>query len=260
MKDSHELIAAYLDGTLHAAQQAELAGWLRADAANLRAFTEAVMFEQQLSEAVQAAAARKAAEPFVLAAKDDAGPDRPRHRRLVLAACAACVALLAGWLVIRPKELPPLASPPPTHGTTFALSQTKGKVVALHFLLKTECPYCLKLTHDYAVLAATTPNVVHVFLKPDSAEEIQKWAGKLDKTGLRELPVIYRDPDAKLAKDFGIPDGYRFHGQTIHYPALVVLDGAGKELFRYVGKSNADRMSTAGFTAKLTAVTGKGQA
>jgi len=260
VKDSHELIAAYLDDTLDAAQQAELVAWLRADAANLRTFTDAVMFEQQLREAVRAAAAGKAAESFVRVAKRDAGLDRPRHRRLVLAACAAGVALLAGWLAIRPKELPPLASPPPMHGTTFALAQTKGKVVALHFLLKTECPYCLKLTHDYAVLAATTPNVVHVFLKPDSAEEIQRWVGKLDKSGLTELPVIYRDPDAKLAENFGIPDGYRFHGQVVHFPALVVLDGKGKELFRYVGKSNADRMSTAGFTAKLTAVTGKGQA
>ena len=29
---------------------------------------------------------------------------------------------------------------------TFKLSDTKGKYVALHFLLKTECPFCLKHT------------------------------------------------------------------------------------------------------------------
>jgi peroxiredoxin Q/BCP len=142
-------------------------------------------------------------------------------------------------------------------GSKFQLSGHRGRVVALHFLLKTECPFCLRYTHDYAALAASTPNVVHVFLKPDSAEEIQRWAGKLDKTGLTKLPVIYRDPDAKLAKAFGIPDGYRFHGQVVHFPALVVLDGKGKELFHYVGKNNGDRMPTADFTAKLAAIASK---
>lgn len=139
----------------------------------------------------------------------------------------------------------------PTHNTKFTLSDHKGKMVALHFLLKTECPYCLKYTHDYAKLSATTPDVVHVFLKPDSADEIKAWAGKLSTNELKELPVIYRDQDAKLATQFNIPDGYKFHGQTVHYPALVLLDGTGQEQFRYVGKSNADRFKTAEFTAKM---------
>jgi thioredoxin-dependent peroxiredoxin len=133
----------------------------------------------------------------------------------------------------------------------FQLSQHRGKVVALHFLLKTECPYCLKHTHDYAVLAATTPDIVHVFLKPDTDSEIKEWASKISTDGSTTQPMIYRDPNAKLADQFGIPDGYKFHGQTVHFPALVVLDGTGKELFRYVGKSNADRMKPAEFTAKL---------
>lgn len=139
----------------------------------------------------------------------------------------------------------------------FQLSKNRGKVVALHFLLKTECPYCLRHTHDYAALAATTPDVLHIFLKPDSDAEIKTWAGKISKDGLKNQPVIYRDPNAKLAEQFGIPDGYKFHGQTVHFPALVVLDGTGKELFRYVGKSNSDRMNTADFTAKLAEATAK---
>ncbi|HOW64570.1 MAG TPA: redoxin domain-containing protein [Candidatus Paceibacterota bacterium] len=139
----------------------------------------------------------------------------------------------------------------PTHGTTFTLSEAKGQVVALHFLLKTECPFCLKHTHDYAAQAASMPGVADVFLKPDSDEEIKKWASHLDRDQLTDLPIIYRDPDANLAQAFGVPNGYPFHGQTVHFPALVVLDGTGKELFRYVGKSNADRMSVADFKKKL---------
>lgn len=142
-------------------------------------------------------------------------------------------------------------------GSGFQLSKQRGKVVVLHFLLKTECPFCLKHTHDYAALAATTPEVVHVFLKPDSAAEIKAWAGKLSKEDLKELPRIYRDPEAKLATEFGIPDGYKFHGQTVHFPAMVVLDGQGKELFRYIGKNNTDRMKPKDFTAKLAEATAK---
>ncbi|MDB6068150.1 MAG: hypothetical protein JWR26_4358 [Pedosphaera sp.] len=130
----------------------------------------------------------------------------------------------------------------------FHLADAKGHYVALHFLLKTECPYCLKYTQDYAEKAATVAGVQHVFIKPDTDDEIKTWADKL-KGGVQ--PAIYRDADAKLAADFGIPDGYKFHGQTVHYPALVLLDPAGKEVFRYVGKNNTDRYSFEQFAAKI---------
>lgn len=125
---------------------------------------------------------------------------------------------------------------------SFTLKDARGKFVALHFLLKTECPVCLRHTHDYFAKADTLPNVVQVFLKPDSDAEIEAWAGKLPEGDLKKFP-IYRDPYAKYAKAYGIPDGYQFHGQTVHYPALVLLDPDGKEVFRYVGKNNTDRFS-----------------
>ncbi|MEI8016792.1 MAG: redoxin family protein [Schlesneria sp.] len=143
----------------------------------------------------------------------------------------------------------------PTHGTTFALADQKGKVLALHFLLKTECPNCLKLAHDYSQLATSNPDVVHLFLKPDSTDEIKVWAAKISQEGLKNPPVVYRDPDARLANEFNIPDGYQFHGQSVHYPALVLLDSSGKELFRYVGKDNTDRMKPDDFIARLAMVT-----
>ncbi len=142
----------------------------------------------------------------------------------------------------------------PTHGTRLTLDDLKGKVLALHFLLKTDCPNCLKLAHDYSQLATSNPDVVHLFLKPDSIDEIKVWAGHISQEGLTEPPVIYRDPDARLAKEFGVPDGYQFHGQVIHYPALVLLDRSGKELFRYVGKNNSDRMKPDDFVASLAMV------
>jgi len=140
-----------------------------------------------------------------------------------------------------------------TGTNTFTLAAAKGKFVALHFLLKTECPYCLRHTHEYAQKAMNDPRVIHVFLKPDTEAEIKAWASNLGDDALK-LP-IYRDPDAALAKAFSIPAGYKFHGQSVHYPALVLLDGRGKEVFRYEGKSNADRLSYEKFSAKLEELT-----
>ena len=136
-----------------------------------------------------------------------------------------------------------------TTTNVFKLSEAKGKFVALHFLLRTECPYCIRHTQDYVQKATADTNVVHVFLKPDTDVEIKAWAGKLN-SGSPGIS-IYRDTDAVLAKSFNIPDGYKFHGQTVHYPALVLLDRDGKEVFRYVGKTNADRLSYEKFAAKL---------
>ena len=138
--------------------------------------------------------------------------------------------------------------------TKFSLEEHRGKTVVLHFLLKTECPYCLRYTREFAQMSAKTPNVIHVFLKPDSEAEIKSWVSHLDAKGLKALPTVYQDPDAKLAKQFGIPDGYKFHGQSVHFPALIAIDGSGKEAFRYVGKSNSDRMSVSDFTKKLDSV------
>lgn len=139
----------------------------------------------------------------------------------------------------------------PTHGNRFALAEAEGKIVALHFLLKTECPFCLKLIHDYSQISESDPNVVHLFLKPDSSSEIIAWAKHINLNGLDAPPVVFRDPDGRLAKQYRIPDGYQFHGQSGHYPALVALDPNGKELFRYVGKNNTDRMRPADFHARL---------
>lgn len=140
-----------------------------------------------------------------------------------------------------------------TGTNVFKLSEAKGKFVALHFLLKTECPYCIRHTHDYARQSADDSRVVHVFLKPDADAEIKAWASKLGEDSLKV--TIYRDPDAALAKAYNIPDGYKFHGQTVHYPVLVLLDATGKEVFRYVGKSNADRLAYEKFSAKLQELT-----
>jgi thioredoxin-dependent peroxiredoxin len=122
----------------------------------------------------------------------------------------------------------------------FTLSEARGKFVALHFLLKTECPVCLRHTRDYSQKSKQLKNVIQVFIKPDSAEEIRQWSAKVPESKEASL-AIYRDADAKLAKTLKIPDGYEFHGQVVHYPALILINPQGKEIFRYIGKNNSDR-------------------
>jgi len=129
-----------------------------------------------------------------------------------------------------------------TDNRAFVLSKEKGKFVALHFLLKTECPYCIRHTQEYFSKAKTLKNVVQVFIKPDTELEIRAWAGKLAAEDLKNFP-IYRDPDSQLANQLGIPDGYKFHNQIVHYPATILFDTKGNEVYRYVGKNNSDRLS-----------------
>ncbi|MEO6133567.1 MAG: TlpA disulfide reductase family protein [Ginsengibacter sp.] len=140
--------------------------------------------------------------------------------------------------------------PSVTDTSHFTLSNARGKFVALHFLLKTECPYCIRHTHDYFEKAASLPNVLQVFIKPDTEKEIKEWSAKLAGGDALKYP-IYRDADAMLANQYNIPDGYAFHGQIVHYPSLILLNGEGKEVFRYIGKNNSDRYSFEMLTAKI---------
>ncbi len=135
---------------------------------------------------------------------------------------------------------------------TFDLEKARGKYVALHFLLRTECPYCQKYVVEYTSQAPTVAGVAHVFLKPDSEDEVRGWNAKLRDAGIDA--TIFRDADAKLAQAFKIPDGYAFHDQTMHYPSLVLLGPDGREAYRYVGKDNTDRLPFRRFADKVAAL------
>ena len=139
----------------------------------------------------------------------------------------------------------------PAVAAPFKLSDARGQFVALHFLLKTECPYCLKHTQAYTTRAAEVPGVVQVFLKPDEPAEILMWLAKIKPAGEGDRPLIYQDAGGKIADQLKIPGGYQFHGQTMHYPALVIIDRDGSEAFRYVGKNNTDRYPFDSFKERI---------
>ena len=91
---------------------------------------------------------------------------------LILALTTRSVSIIAQ----NPTDFDLLSATDKSH---FKLNATRGKYVALHFLLKTECPYCIRYTNDYMSKASTLPDVIQVFIKPDSDEEIASWAKKL---------------------------------------------------------------------------------
>lgn len=160
------------------------------------------------------------------------------------------IVILSFSALIKAQDFIDFTLPSATDTSHFTLREAKGKFVALHFLLKTECPYCLRHTHEYFEKAATLPDVLQIFIKPDTENEIKEWAMSLSESDAHQYP-IYRDVDAELAKQFKIPNGYAFHGQIVHYPALILLNEEGIEVFRYIGKNNSDRYSFEKLTAKI---------
>ena len=148
------------------------------------------------------------------------------------------------------QEVNDFTLPSVTNNSSFTLSKSKGKFVVLHFLLKTECPYCIRHTNEYFEKASTLPNVIQVFIKPDNENEIKEWVNKLAPQNASAFP-IFQDVDAKLADMFKIPSDYAFHGQIVHYPALIIINEKGEEVFRYIGKNNSDRFSFEKLKLKL---------
>ena len=178
------------------------------------------------------------------------------YKRHKMKYCKTFIFLVLFSLKLSAQEVKDFTLSSVTDKSSFTLSKSKGKFVALHFLLKTECPYCIRHTNDYFEKASSLPNVVQVFIKPDEEKDIKGWANKLAGNDASKYP-IYQDVDAKIADQFEIPSGYAFHGQIVHYPALILLNENGEEVFRYVGKNNSDRYSFENLKAKVQEIKGK---
>ena len=121
MNAAEPLVATYLDDALSETERAELNAWLKVSPANLRQFTEAVMFEQQIRAAAQAQALQPAAAEFVPELTENFGLSwfsrwlswRPLAAGIILGIFCASFA----WAYVNPhapKSVPqllPLANP-----------------------------------------------------------------------------------------------------------------------------------------------------
>ena len=118
--------------------------------------------------------------------------------------CKTFIFLILFSLKLSAQEVKDFTLSSVTDNNSFTLSKSKGKFVSLHFLLKTECPYCIRHTNDYFEKASSLPNVIQVFIKPDEEKEIKGWANKLAGNDASKYP-IYQDVDAKIAEQLKIP-------------------------------------------------------
>lgn len=114
MTDPEKLITGWLDGSLNEAEQAELNEWLKTDEDNMRRFTDAAMFEQQIQSATIAVEEQSAAASFN--ASVGAAPPRLLKSWGTTAIATALIALLA--LVFWPQH--------PVDETFATLEQTRA--------------------------------------------------------------------------------------------------------------------------------------
>lgn len=103
MTDPGKLIAGWLDGSLNEAEQAELNAWLKSDEDNMRRFTDAAMFEQEIQSALAGLCREDAFTMPHNAGIEKTSLFRRRTRSLVTSfvAVAACLALIV-WFKAQP--------------------------------------------------------------------------------------------------------------------------------------------------------------
>jgi len=97
MTDPGKLIAGWLDGSLNEAEQAELNAWLKSDEDNMRRFTDAAMFEQEIQSATIAIEEQSAAASFDASVGSVAPRVSSRRSFAVFAATVVAILVLVFW-------------------------------------------------------------------------------------------------------------------------------------------------------------------
>lgn len=113
MNRQDELIAAYLDGTVTAAEEKELAAWMAGSPDHARVFVEACLREQQLTATVRASVRRRSIEiahQRAAASPSSSRRSRAFRRLLPLAAAAVVAAGWMGWQVLHPQSVTAILS------------------------------------------------------------------------------------------------------------------------------------------------------
>lgn len=170
MKDPNSLIAAYLDNALSETERAELTQWLKADPANVRQFTEAVMFEEQLRAAAQTQAAQAATEDFA---------EAPTRRVLP--------SWFAGWVSWRPLAAGIIVG---IFCASFAWAYVSPKAPKV---IKQALPLA---NAGFEEAAAPSPNGIPTTFgnwSGDYAEVVGAQAGIVPKEGQRMLRFVRSD-------------------------------------------------------------------
>ncbi len=95
-----ELIAAHLDGTLDEAGGTQLNAWLKASPENMKHFTSAVMFDQQVRKAVHAQAGEPVAQTLMQETSPAKAPRWIQWRPMWAAAAGLAIGLFSATAVL----------------------------------------------------------------------------------------------------------------------------------------------------------------
>lgn len=117
VSDPGKLIADYLDDALTEADRESLNAWLAIDRANVRRFTDALLFEEQIRGAARAHAAQRAAEDIARKSRERARSDARDRKASWMrpawtwgAAAALFILGMSLWLT-RPEKHGPVVVP-----------------------------------------------------------------------------------------------------------------------------------------------------
>lgn len=138
-----------------------------------------------------------------------------------------------------------------TDSHPFMIADAKGHYLALHFLTKTDTTECTAFVREYLRAAPGVAGVMHVFIKPDEQSEVKVWSMQFKN----DAAAIFVDKDSALANDLKVPGGLAIASTTSNFPATIVFDREGRELFRHVGKSHDDHMLFTEFAARINGKT-----
>jgi YHS domain-containing protein len=161
--------------------------------------------------------------------------------RIGVVSAVALSALLSP--TIFPQEVAAPALKAAADGTSFTLKDAAGKYLGLHFLAGTDAQ-CAAFVKDYVGSESIVAGVTHVFVYPGEAAQAKVWAADVAPA------KVYTDPDHALAGSLKVPVS-EGHGHS----ATIVLDPAGKELFRHVGTSHADHLKFVAFAHRMSGAT-----
>ena len=106
----------WLDGSLNEAEQAELNAWLKSDEDNMRRFTDAAMFEQEIQSATIAIEEQSAAASFDASVGSVAPRVSSRRSFAVFAATVVAILVLVFWPRHPAESSPRLPAPVPPAG------------------------------------------------------------------------------------------------------------------------------------------------
>jgi YHS domain-containing protein len=126
-----------------------------------------------------------------------------------------------------------------------SLKDLRGRIVALHFLGVPDSPAATELIKTYSAAASSLAGTGHVFVHTGSHDAFLSWCQQF-KAG-SPLVVFAHDEGGALAREFDLP----VPASGVSRPATIVLDPAGKEVFRHVGTRESDVLGWKEFAKRV---------